>query len=88
MLIPFGVSFGDFVTFLELVHNAIQALQDGAGSASHFRRTLESLKTLERLLQITYNINRGRSRSACSPGNSVITMPTDYHIVSHRYPEI
>ncbi|OCK76927.1 hypothetical protein K432DRAFT_428373 [Lepidopterella palustris CBS 459.81] len=48
MPVPFGVSVGDFITFIETVVTVINALHDSTGSAAEYRgviRELESLKT-------------------------------------------
>lgn len=50
MVFPFGVSVGDFVAVIELVHDVCQALKESAGSRSRFLRLVEEFEHLEEAL--------------------------------------
>jgi hypothetical protein len=56
MVFPFGVSVGDFIAVVELVHDVVQALKESTGSRSQFIRLILELEHLERALQVVNQI--------------------------------
>lgn len=51
VLVPFGVSFGDFVAFVKLCKDVAQALQESTGAQSQFQRALADLEGIETVLR-------------------------------------
>ncbi len=49
-MIPFGFSFGDFVSGINLIRELIKALEDSAGSSAEYRDLIKELYSLERAL--------------------------------------
>lgn len=47
MPIPFGVSVGDFIAGIELMHDIISCLEDSAGSRARYGGVIAALKSLE-----------------------------------------
>lgn len=56
MPIPFGVSVGDFIAAIELIHTVVQALEESAGAGAHCRGVILSMKNLEKALSTLQNI--------------------------------
>lgn len=50
MVVPFGVSVGDFIAGVKLVHDLIDALKESCSSSSDFRDLIRELHSLERAL--------------------------------------
>lgn len=50
MPVPFGVSVGDFIAAIELIHTIVQALEESTGAGAHYRGVILSMKNLERAL--------------------------------------
>jgi uncharacterized coiled-coil protein SlyX len=51
VLVPFGVSFGDFVTFVKLCKDVAQALHESTGAQSQFHRAITDLEGIETVLK-------------------------------------
>lgn len=51
MVLPFGVSVGDFISVLQLVHDVSQALKKSAGSRADFMRLLDTFDHIETALK-------------------------------------
>jgi hypothetical protein len=50
MVVPFGVSVGDFISGLEFIGELIQALKDSTGSKKDYCELISELESLERAL--------------------------------------
>lgn len=50
MVVPFGVSVGDFIAGIKLVHDLADALKESCSSSSDFRDLVRELHSLERAL--------------------------------------
>ena len=51
VLVPFGVSFGDFVAFVKLCKDVAQALHESTGAQSQFHQAIADLEGIETVLQ-------------------------------------
>lgn len=56
MVVPFGVSVGDFIAGIELVHDIIHALEESAGAGANYRGVILWMKNLEAALNDVRNI--------------------------------
>jgi hypothetical protein len=50
MPVPFGISVGDFIASVELIHDVLEALKESNGSSANFRELVCELYSLERAL--------------------------------------
>jgi hypothetical protein len=48
--VPFGISVGDFIASIELIHDVLEALKESNGSAAQFQELIRELYSLERAL--------------------------------------
>lgn len=56
MVIPFGVSVGDFIAGIKLVHDLTDGLKESCSSSSDFRDLVRELHSLERALISVKNV--------------------------------
>ncbi|CAJ2504309.1 Uu.00g117030.m01.CDS01 [Anthostomella pinea] len=57
MPVPFGVSVGDFISGLELIHDIIKCLKDSTGAKAQYRGIIAALKSLETALTQARNVS-------------------------------
>jgi hypothetical protein len=50
MPVPFGISVGDFISSIELIHDVVEALKESNGSSANFQELIRELYSLERAL--------------------------------------
>ena len=51
MVVPFGVSVGDFIAGINLISTVINALQDSAGSSAEYKGVIRELRGLQSALE-------------------------------------
>jgi len=57
MVVPFGVSVGDFISGIQLIHTIIEALEDSAGSSAEYQGIIRELKGLESALNCVMDLD-------------------------------
>jgi hypothetical protein len=61
MVVPFGISIGDFIAVGDLAYRVIRLLQESRGSCVDYRCLISSLSSLNRCLQTTSAVFLGHS---------------------------
>jgi len=57
MVVPFGVSVGDFISGIQLIHTIIDALEDSTGSSAEYQGIIRELKSLETALNCVKDLD-------------------------------
>lgn len=56
MVVPFGVSVGDFIAGINLINNVIDALNDRTGSGTEYRKLVQELRLLRSAIETLRDI--------------------------------
>jgi hypothetical protein len=64
MVVPFGISIGDFVALAQLAHEVANALNDARGAAADYKSLIELLRSLKTSVSAICGFLSGSSFSA------------------------
>ncbi|ORY18387.1 hypothetical protein BCR34DRAFT_554139 [Clohesyomyces aquaticus] len=64
MVVPFGISVGDFIATISLLLKAVKSLSDSSGSSAEYRGILLTLKSLEEALKQAVQVDNPQHQAA------------------------
>lgn len=80
MVVPFGISIGDFVAVGNLAYQIAQALSETRGAVSDYSSLIEMLKSLSGSLQTVSGFISGSSTGAMVKPDIALINGINYHV--------
>jgi hypothetical protein len=80
MVVPFGISIGDFIAVGSLAYQIAQALSETRGAVSDYSSLIEMLKSLSASLQTVADFISGPSTGAMVKPDAALINGINYHV--------
>jgi hypothetical protein len=80
MVVPFGISIGDFIAVGSLAYQIAQALSETRGAVSDYSSLIEMLKSLGGSLQTVADFISGPSTEAMVKPDKALINGINYHV--------